>query len=166
MKKSVRTKLVTVALLAVAVIATVELQKFMKSRDEACVGGVCKLPSEIAGAVVGPQSVPLLAAPSRTDRQPLPELIDFGAGNCATCKMMNIVLDELSRDYANQLSIRFFDAREHEETAKKYSIRMIPTQVFLDAAGNELFRHEGFISKEDIVAKWQELGIQLTPSNE
>ena len=41
---------------------------------------------------------------------------------------------------------------------------VIPTQIFYDASGNELFRHTGFIAKEDILAKWKELGIELTPA--
>jgi thioredoxin 1 len=35
---------------------------------------------------------------------------------------------------------------------------MYPTQIFYDAMGNELFRHEGFFSREDILAKWKDLG--------
>lgn len=38
---------------------------------------------------------------------------------------------------------------------------MIPTQIFFDAQGNELYRHVGFIGKEDILAKWKELGVDL-----
>jgi thioredoxin 1 len=36
---------------------------------------------------------------------------------------------------------------------------MIPTQIFFDAEGRELFRHTGFLAKEDILAKWKELGV-------
>jgi thioredoxin 1 len=38
---------------------------------------------------------------------------------------------------------------------------MIPTQIFFDADGKELFRHEGFFSKEDILAKWKEFGVGI-----
>jgi hypothetical protein len=38
---------------------------------------------------------------------------------------------------------------------------VIPTQIFYDASGKERFRHEGFISKEDILSKWKELGVDL-----
>jgi thioredoxin 1 len=38
---------------------------------------------------------------------------------------------------------------------------VIPTQIFYDAAGRELFRHEGFFGKDDILAKWKELGVSL-----
>ena len=33
--------------------------------------------------------------------------------------------------------------------------------IFFDAAGKERFRHEGFFSKQDILAKWKELGVAL-----
>ncbi|MBI9021506.1 MAG: thioredoxin family protein [Verrucomicrobia bacterium] len=161
MKKSILKKLTTTALLIIAVVTVVEFQKFMKRRAEACVGGVCTLPAENAGAIVGPQNVPMFLSPSGAEEQPLPELIDFGAGKCANCKMMNIVLEELGAEYAGRLSIRFVDVWEDEEKGKAYSIRMIPTQVFLDAEGNELFRHEGFMPKTDILKKWAELGVEL-----
>ncbi len=45
---------------------------------------------------------------------------------------------------------------------KQYGIRVMPTQVFFDATGKERFRHEGFISKDDILAKWKELGVDLS----
>jgi hypothetical protein len=32
----------------------------------------------------------------------------------------------------------------------------------IGASGKELYRHQGFIAKEDILKKWRELGIDLT----
>jgi len=162
MKKIFLKKLITVALLIVAVVAVVEFQKYMKRCAEECVDGQCKIPKENAGIVVGPQNVPLFPTPaSPKNETPLPQLIDFGAGTCATCKMMEVVLTGLSTEHGDKIDIRFVDVWENEEASKEYSIRMIPTQVFLDADGQELFRHEGFISKEDILKKWAELGVQL-----
>ena len=51
---------------------------------------------------------------------------------------------------------------KNPDAAKKYSVQIIPTQIFFDAAGKELFRNEGFLSKADILAKWKELGVKLT----
>lgn len=161
MKKSAKHKWITLVLLVVAVIATVEFKKFMQRRAPACVNGSCAVPSEYAVAkATGPQTVPLLP-PKQTNDMPLPRLIDFGAGQCATCKMMEVVLDEIAQEYDGRLRIQFVDAREQQEIAERHGIRMIPTQVFFDARGNELFRHEGFISKEDILKKWAELGVTL-----
>ena len=44
---------------------------------------------------------------------------------------------------------------------KAYKIKLIPTQIFFDASGKELFRHVGFFGKEDILGKWKELGVDL-----
>ena len=44
---------------------------------------------------------------------------------------------------------------------KNTGISIIPTQIFYDASGKELYRHEGFFSKEDILAKWKEFGVDL-----
>ena len=45
--------------------------------------------------------------------------------------------------------------------AEPYNINLIPTQIFFDAGGKELWRHEGFFAKADILAKWKELGVGL-----
>jgi len=157
-RKIFLSKLIQVAMLILAVVAVVELQKFMKSRCGECAGGVCGAPAG-SGLVINP--FPAEITPAQTAEQPRPQLIDFGAGKCATCKMMNGILEELTAEHGDQINISFVDVWEDEEAAEKHSIRMIPTQVFLDTEGNELFRHEGFISKEDILKKWAELGVEL-----
>lgn len=91
----------------------------------------------------------------------LPRLVDLGADKCIPCKMMAPILEELKKDYAGVFSVEFIDVWENPDAAEKYDIRIIPTQIFLDVTGKELFRHEGFFSKEDILAKWSELGIEL-----
>ena len=158
MKKSFLKKLIPIALLVVAVVAVVELQKFMTSRCGECAGGVCEAPAG-SGLMINP--FPIETAAPQAAEKPLPQLIDFGAGKCATCKMMNGILEELSTEYKDRLLIQFVDVWEDEAAAETHSIRMIPTQIFLDAKGNELFRHEGFISKEDILTKWAEQGVEL-----
>ena len=71
------------------------------------------------------------------------------------------VLDELAADYEGRLEIEFIDVKVDKEAVAHYGIRLIPTQIFFDAAGGELFRHEGFIARETILAKWAELGLEL-----
>ena len=50
----------------------------------------------------------------------------------------------------------------NSDAAKPYGIEVIPTQIFFDANGRELFRHVGFFAKEDILSKWKELGVNIT----
>lgn len=91
----------------------------------------------------------------------LPKLIDLGAGKCIPCKLMAPILEELKQEYAGRFEVVFIDVWENKDAAKKYGIGFIPFQIFLDAQGKELFRHEGFFGKEDILAKWKELGVNL-----
>lgn len=95
----------------------------------------------------------------------LPRLLDLGAGKCIPCKMMAPILEELREQYRGKLEVVFIDVWENRDAGRQYGIRLIPTQIFFDASGKEVFRHEGFISKEDILAKWDELGIHLQAEN-
>ncbi len=95
----------------------------------------------------------------------LPKLLDLGAGKCIPCKMMAPILEELKKDYADKFFTEFIDVWENEGAAKKYGVEVIPTQIFFDANGKELFRHVGFYSKEDILNKWKEFGINVTKVN-
>ena len=97
--------------------------------------------------------------------QSLPSLVDLGADKCIPCKMMAPILDELKEEYRGKLTVTFIDVWKDSAPAGKYGISVIPTQIFLDPDGNELFRHEGFYSKEDILAKWRELGFNLGDGN-
>jgi len=108
------------------------------------------------------RSVPVdTAAPAVTVGAKLPRLLDLGAGKCIPCKMMAPVLEELKQAYQGRLDVVFIDVWEDSAPAEKYGVSTIPTQIFLDAKGKELFRHEGFFSREEILAKWKELGLDL-----
>jgi len=92
----------------------------------------------------------------------LPRLVDLGAGMCIPCKLMAPILEELKKEFAGRLEVVFIDVNEDKEAVEKYKINVIPVQIFLDPSGKELFRHEGFFSKEDILAKWKELGFDFS----
>ena len=91
----------------------------------------------------------------------LPRLVDLGADKCIPCKMMAPILEELIQEYAGRMIVEVIDVRENRSAAQRYGVRVIPTQIFYDPSGRELFRHEGFMDKATILGKWQELGIDL-----
>ena len=91
----------------------------------------------------------------------LPRLLDLGADKCVPCKMMAPILEELKEDYVGTLVVEFIDVWKDPAAAQPYGIKVIPTQIFFSPDGTELFRHEGFFSREDIFAKWRELGVVL-----
>lgn len=87
-------------------------------------------------------------------------LVDLGAKTCVPCKMMVPILDELEREYADRAAILFIDILDNPEAGRKYGIQLIPTQIFYDASGKEVFRHEGFMDKAAIVAQLDKLGVR------
>lgn len=93
--------------------------------------------------------------------QKLPKLIDFGAHKCIPCKMMAPILEKLTKEYKGVFDVEFIDVwqPENKKKAERHQIRIIPTQIFFDADGKELYRHEGFFARKDILQKWKELGV-------
>jgi thioredoxin 1 len=108
-----------------------------------------------------PAATPATPASTSSETKPLPKLVDLGAGKCIPCKMMAPILEELKMKYAGKMEVEFIDVWVNPDAGKPYNIEMIPTQIFFDASGKELFRHVGFFAKEDILAKWKELGVDL-----
>ena len=107
------------------------------------------------------ETVQEVAPPEESKPTPLPRFVEIGADKCIPCKMMQPILDELRDEYAGKLQVDFVDVWKHPDQSGKYGIQTIPTQVIYDSSGNEVFRHIGFYPKEEILAKFKELGIDL-----
>ncbi len=110
--------------------------------------------------VLKPTPVSSVEAAVVTDAK-LPRLLDLGADKCVPCKMMAPILADLKNQYAGRMTVEFIDIWKDPDAGEKHAVEMIPTQIFFDAEGKELFRHTGFLAKEDILAKWKELGVPL-----
>ncbi len=121
-------------------------------------------PQESADAVV--QKATANSDSQAEATKPLPRLVDLGAKKCIPCKMMAPILEELKQTHKKKFDVVFIDVWENQSAGEEYKIHLIPTQIFFDAEGKELFRHEGFFSKEEILAKWQELGISVADGKE
>lgn len=96
----------------------------------------------------------------------LPKLVDLGATKCVPCKMMAPILEELKKDFAGRMDVVFIDVWENANAGQSFGIKIIPTQIFFAPDGKELFRHEGFYSREDILSKWKDLGYDFSASKE
>ncbi len=84
-------------------------------------------------------------------------LVDLGAKTCIPCKMMAPLLEELKEEYKGRAEIIFIDVWENRELARKFKISSIPTQIFYDKNSSEVFRHIGFMDKESMTSKIEEL---------
>jgi len=89
-----------------------------------------------------------------------PTVVDFGAKSCAPCKMMVPIFEELEKQYKGRADILIIEIYDYRDLATKYQIRAVPTQVFFDKKGIEKWRHEGFLPKEEIVKKLEELEVK------
>lgn len=78
------------------------------------------------------------------------EFIELGSVNCIPCKKMQPIMKSIENKYRGLVKVTFYDVWKDDAPAKKYGIRVIPTQIFLDANGKELMRHEGFFPEEEI----------------
>lgn len=89
-------------------------------------------------------------------------LVDLGAKTCIPCKLMAPILEELKEEYKGRAEVIFIDVWEaaNKEKAKAFRIATIPTQVFFDKQGQEVYRHIGFLDKDSIVKKMEELLAQ------
>jgi len=97
-----------------------------------------------------------LASNDKTTSKNLPKLVELGSNSCASCKAMAEVLKDLKQTHVEKINIVKIDVFEDQRAVEKYKIRAIPTQVVLNNKGNEVYRHEGFISKDDIIKKLSE----------
>ncbi len=88
-----------------------------------------------------------------------PTIVDFGASTCVPCKMMKPIIKELQNEYRGRVNILLIEIYDYRKLAAQYGVRAIPTQIFFDSEGKEIWRHEGFLSKEEIVKQLNELGV-------
>jgi len=88
-----------------------------------------------------------------------PVLVDFGRTTCAPCRLIKPVLEELSKELEGRVHVLIIDTDEFGYLPKRYDVWIIPTQIFFDASAKELYRHKGFMSKENLLAKLEELGM-------
>ncbi len=86
-------------------------------------------------------------------------MVDLGAKKCIPCKMMAPILEKLEPAYEGKAAIVFIDVWENREQAPRFKIRAIPTQIFFDKQGKEVFRHVGFLDEKSIVEQLTQMGV-------
>lgn len=78
--------------------------------------------------------------------------LEFGSSGCSSCRRMETVMATIQTKYSNSVNVVFRNVSQSEnlDLMKYYGIASIPTQIFLDEKGEEIFRHTGFISVDEI----------------
>ena len=88
--------------------------------------------------------------------------VELGSVGCIPCDKMQPIMKEIEEEYKEQVKVIFYDVRTvfGEPYKKKFNIRAIPTQVFLDKDGKEYFRHLGFFAKDELVEVLKMQGVK------
>jgi len=108
---------------------------------------------------------PLLAlflfgvTPAQAER--LPSLLQVTSPDCHACRFVQAELNKLRSLDAGRLHIDTLDIVKNPDAARQLNVHMVPTLIFYDINGKEMFRHLGEWSAAEIRQKWQELGHEL-----
>lgn len=86
--------------------------------------------------------------------------IELGADRCIPCKAMQPIMKEIAAEYKGQVQVIFYDVWKNPEPGRKYGIQLIPTQVFIDKTGQEIFRHTGLFPKPELVEFLKKNGVR------
>jgi len=98
--------------------------------------------------------------PKEVAKISLPKLLDFGANKCKACVEMAPILQELIEEYKGRVVIKVINFREEPQLTEANKIRLIPTQIFFDSTNRQVYRHEGFMDKEQIKKVFQTMGVK------
>ncbi len=89
-----------------------------------------------------------------------PVLVDFGANKCIPCRQIRPILREIGKEYKGKAHVLIIDVWELREMARDYRIQLIPTLIFFDPSGKEVFRRSGPWDKNSMIQKLMEAGMK------
>jgi len=87
-----------------------------------------------------------------------PVLVDFGANSCMPCRQLRPILKDIEKEYTGKASILVIDVYKYQDLAREHRVQLIPTLIFFDKGGKEIYRHVGAWDKDSIMSKLKEAG--------
>ena len=88
-----------------------------------------------------------------------PVLVDFGSNKCIPCRQIRPILREIEKEYKGKAHVLIIDVFEIRELAREHRIQLIPTLVFFNRSGKEVFRRSGTWDKNSMIQKLREAGM-------
>ncbi len=85
-----------------------------------------------------------------------PVIVDFWAVWCGPCRMVGPIVQEIGEEYGEKAVVGKLDVDHNPETARKYSIRNIPTILFFKN-GEVVDKQVGAVPKAVLAGKLDSL---------
>ena len=122
------------------------------------IGGMMGYPQHL-------QAQPLLESPTNTGEELKkallslkPVLVDSGSNKCIPCRQLRPILKEVAQELSGKAHVLVIDVFEYRVLAREHGIQLIPTLVFFNQSGKEVFRRSGVWDKTSITRKLKEAG--------
>lgn len=85
-----------------------------------------------------------------------PAIVDFYATWCGPCRTISPILEELAKEYKDQIYIYKVDTDQEKELAAAMGIRSLPTLLFIPKDGQPQMG-QGAMPKEDLKKAIEEI---------
>lgn len=88
-----------------------------------------------------------------------PVLVDFGSNSCTPCRQMRPILKEIKEEKTGEVEVIVIDVYKHQDLSREYRVQVVPTLVFFDGTGKEVFRTQGFMPKAALMEHLAKVGV-------
>jgi thioredoxin 1 len=89
-----------------------------------------------------------------------PTLVNFSATGSQPSAAMQPILKSLKSNYTRKVNILIVQVRKDNILIARYGISGVPTQIFFDQNGAEVYRHEGFLPQKEIEDRLSRMGAK------
>ncbi|WP_251859538.1 thioredoxin family protein [Clostridium sp. Marseille-Q2269] len=90
----------------------------------------------------------------------MPILLELSSPTCAPCRKMYPIIKEIKEEFKDKVDTHIVDLTKNPEFGDKYKVSVVPTQIFLDKYGKVFFKHEGILTKQEIINILNKMGVK------
>lgn len=89
----------------------------------------------------------------------LPKVVKVGRTDCLPCKDMSKILGVVKGEVEGKAEILIVNLEDEPNAIQDYSIKGIPTTIFFDKNGVEVYRHIGVVSEKEVIEWLKKAGM-------
>ena len=86
-------------------------------------------------------------------------IVEFGGEHCIPCMQMQPVLQDLRAVLGGKVAVHNVWIQQYPETARRFEIMVMPTQVVFNPKGEEVARHMGYFPPAEFQKTLREKGL-------